>query len=271
MSKQLFRGELALVTGGGAGMGEALAREFAARGARVAVTDVDAAAAESVARSLAGDGHSAWQLDVTEVDQIADVRNALHRRGERVQILVNNAGVVFGGPFSELPFDRHRLTLRINAEAAMAITHAFLDDLVAAERGYLLQVASASAFLGLPFGAAYAASKWAVLGFSESLRLELRQLGRHNVSVTALCPSYVSTGLFEGVKPPRLTRLLTPDVVAVKAVKATARGKRRVLMPWLVKIAPLLVGAPASVSDAVNTGLGVSTSMHTWRGHGKGR
>lgn len=266
MSKQLFHGELALVTGAGSGMGAALAREFAARGARVAVTDVDATAAERVAQSLAGDGHSWWQLDVTDAEQIAGVREALRQRGDSVQILVNNAGVVFGGPFAELPFHRHRLTLRINAEASMAVAHAFLDDLVAAERGHLLQVASASAFLGLPFGAAYAASKWAVLGFSESLRLELRQLGHHHVSVTALCPSYVSTGLFEGVKPPRLTRLLTPEAVAAKAVRATARGKRWVLTPWLVKVAPLLVGAPAVVSDAVSARLGVSTSMRTWRG-----
>lgn len=269
--KQLFQGELALVTGAGRGIGAALVSELAARGARVAVTDLELADAERVAVGLDGDGHSSWTLDVTDRGQIEDVRDELHARGDRVQILVNNAGVVFGGPFAEVPFEKHQLTLRVNTEAALAVTHAFLGDLIAAERAHILQVASASGFLGLPFGASYAASKWAVLGFSESLRLELGQLGHRHVSVTSLCPSYISTGLFEGVEPPRLTRLLTPETVAVRAIRATARGKRRVLTPWLVKIAPILVGAPASVSDAVNAGLGVSRSMRTWRGRGEGR
>ncbi len=254
------------MTGAGRGIGEALAAELAHQGARVAVTDLDQALAEKVAGRLSGEGHSAWQLDVTDRGQIEAVRDLLRSQVGGVEILVNNAGVVFGGAFADVPLDRHQLTLEINAGATMSMTHAFLGDLVAARRGRILQVASASGFVGLPYGAAYASSKWAVIGFSESLRLELKKLGHRHVSVTTLCPSYISTGLFEGVKPPRFTRLLTPEVVAARAVRAAARGKRRVLTPWLVKVAPWLVGTPAVVSDAISSALGVSSSMETWRG-----
>lgn len=268
MPKQVFDGQCALVTGAGRGIGAALAVEFARWGARLAVTDLDLEEARRVAAGLPGDGHAAFALDVTDRERIDDVQRTVHERLGPVQILVNNAGVVFGGEFQRVPFERHRLTLRVNTEAVLAVTHAFLGDLIGSPRGRLLQVASASGFLGLPFGASYAASKWAVVGFSESLRMELKQQGHHHVSVTALCPSYISTGLFEGVKPPRFMPILTPEAVAVRAVEATARGKRRVLMPWLARIAPLLIGAPARVSDTVSCVLGVSTSMHTWRGRG---
>ncbi len=261
-----FTGQCALVTGAARGIGEALASELAQQGARVAVTDLDVAEAARVAARLPGHGHIAYRLDVTNTERIEQVRAEIHRDLGPVQVLVNNAGVVFGGAFLEVPLERHRLTLRVNTEAVVAMTHAFLPDLIASERGRILQVASASGFLGLPFGSTYAASKWAVVGFSESLRMELTRLGHSHVTVTALCPSYIRTGLFEGVKPPRFTRWLTPQAVAAKAVDATARGRRRVLMPWLAKTAPSMVGAPAPIADAISSVLGAADSMKTWRG-----
>ena len=262
-----FSGQCALVTGAARGIGEALANELASLGARVAVTDLNVAEAARVAARLPGHGHVAYQLDVTDSQRLDQVRREIHRDMGPIQVLVNNAGVVFGGAFLDVPVEKHRLTLRINAEAVVAITHAFLADLIASDRGRILQVASASGFLGLPFGSSYAASKWAVVGFSESLRMELKNLGHDHVTVTALCPSYIRTGLFKGVRPPRFTRWLTPKGVAAKAVVATIRGKRRVMMPWLAKTAPMLVGAPAPISDAISTAVGAANSMQSWRGH----
>jgi short-subunit dehydrogenase len=150
----------------------------------------------------------------------------------------------------------------------MTMTHAFLPDLIAAPRGHLVNLASASGFIGLPNGATYASSKWAVIGFSESIRLELRSQGHKNVDVTTVCPTYVDTGMFEGARPPRTTRVLTPDLLAAKIVEAVEQRKVWVLEPWIVKITPMLKSClPTPVSDFLSDALGASSSMDNWRGH----
>ena len=130
--------------------------------------------------------------------------------------LINNAGVVFGGEFEQVELDQHLNTFRVNSEGLMATTHAFLDDLIQAKEAYLVNIASASAFIGLPYGSTYAASKWAVVGFSESLRLELAVRKIRHVHVTSVCPSYISTGMFDGVKTPLFSPMLTPKKVVEK-------------------------------------------------------
>jgi len=147
------------------------------------------------------------------------------------------------------------------------MTHAFLPDLIAQPDGHVVNIASASSFIGLPFGATYASSKWAVLGFSESLLLELEHLGHRHVHVTAVCPSYVATGLFEGARAPLTTRLMTADRVANLTVRAVLKNKPYVRSPWLVKITPLLKAAsPFRLFYLVAGWLGVNTSMVEWRG-----
>ena len=122
--------------------------------------------------------------------------------------------------------------------------------------------------LALPLAVSYAATKWAVLGFSESLREELRVLGHRHVGVTAVCPSYIATGLFDGAKPARLTGWLTPGAVAAAVVRAVERGREFVMLPWRVRaIYWLCAGWPRGWYRAVLRGLGVSRSMAGWHGH----
>lgn len=264
-----------LVTGAAHGIGKAIAHRFAASGAEVVLTDLDAAALAAARDDVAGARGNgggaicrAYPLDVTDADAIHAVRDQLHAEAGRIDVLVNNAGVVYGGPFLEVPLERHRLTYRVNVEGVMAMTHAFLPDLLAAPRGHLVNLASASGFVGLPNGATYASSKWAVIGFSESIRLELKSQGHKNVDVTTVCPTYVDTGMFEGAKAPRTTHFLTPDELAEKIVEAVEHRKVWVLEPWLVKITPMLKSClPTPVSDFLSDAFGASSSMDTWRGH----
>ena len=259
-----------LVTGGAGGLGHALARRFAAEGAELVLTDLaapvlDDMVADFVRRGVPCQGHV---VDVTDMDGVTRLRDRVHEQGGPIQVLVNNAGVVHGGPFLEVPLERHLHTLRVNVDGLVAMTHAFLPDLIASPEGQLVNVASASGFVGLPFGSTYAASKWAVIGLSESLRLELKKLGHAHVGVTTVCPSYVDTGMFEGVKPPRLTRFLTADEVAVEVLAAVRAHKPFVLEPWLVKLTPFLAHAlPKGVSDLLSDVFGATTGMKSWRGH----
>jgi NAD(P)-dependent dehydrogenase (short-subunit alcohol dehydrogenase family) len=258
-----------LITGGGSGIGRSLALRFAKAGAEVHVTDLDLAAAADVARSIASAGGRAraWPLNVTNTADIADVRRRILDASGPIDVLVNNAGIVHGGAFLDVPLERHEATFQVNTLAIVAVTHAFLPDLVARPDAHIVILASAAAFTGLPFGTTYAASKWAALGFSESIRLELLEQGRPHVRVTAVCPGYVGTGMFEGARPLRLTRMLTPERVADLTVRAVLANRELVMTPWVVALGPALRGIlPRRVVDWLATLFGARSSMTQWQG-----
>ena len=264
-------GKRVLVTGGGCGLGRALARQFAARGCRALVADIDLAALEGTAAAIASAGGrvTPYAMDVGDERAVGAVRDQIHDDGGPIDVLVNNAGVVFGGGFLDVPLDRHLETYRVNLLGAVAVTHAFLPDLVTRPEAHLVNIASASGFVGLPYGSTYASSKWGLIGFSDSIRLELALAGHGHVGVTTVCPSYVTTGLFDGARPPWTTRALDPDRLAALVVRAVRRNRPFVLTPWLVKITPALRGLlPVPLFDALARLTGATTSMRTWRGRG---
>jgi short-subunit dehydrogenase len=256
-----------LITGAGHGLGRALALEFARSGAEVVVTDRDAASVQAVCTELPSSA-AGYAFDVTDAGQIAGVRKRLHAERGPIDVLVNNAGVVFGGEFQNVPLERHLKTIAVNLGGLITVTHAFLPDLIARREACVVNIASASAVLALPRATSYAASKWGVLGFSESLREELRRAGHRHVGVTAICPSYIATGLFDGARPARLTSLLTPESVARSTRRAVERGRDFLLLPksaaMLYAVARFL---PRPLFARLCRALGVSDSMADWKGH----
>jgi all-trans-retinol dehydrogenase (NAD+) len=255
-------------------IGRALARRFAQEGAQILAADLREAAAEDTAAVIrsAGGRAAGYAVDVTDLAAVADLRRRVNQDGGPIDVLVNNAGVVHGGAFLDVPLLEHLATYRVNIDGVVIMTHAFLSDLLGRPASHLVQIASASGFVGLPLGATYASSKWAVIGFSESIRMELRQLGHRHVGVTTVCPSYVLTGMFDGARAPRLTRLLTADRVADLTVRAVRRNRAYVLTPWLVKLTPMLNAAlPRWAFDRLSGVFGVTTSMTSWHGRGPQR
>jgi all-trans-retinol dehydrogenase (NAD+) len=264
-----LEGKRVLITGGAQGIGLALATRFAARGSEVLLTDLreDALAQAIENFPESGSPPRPYRLDVTDPAAIESLLARVHREAGRVDVLVNNAGVVFGGPFLDVPLEKHLATYRVNVDGLVAVTRAFLPDLISGDDGHLLNMASASGLIGLPFGATYASSKWAVIGFSDSLRLELELLGHRHVHVTTACPSYVGTGLFDGVRPPFLSRLLPAERLADQVLRAVERNRLYVRSPWLVKLTPALKGLlPTRVFERISGLLGVTSSMSHWRG-----
>lgn len=259
-----------LVTGAAQGIGLAIARAFAQKGAEVVLTDLNADSLGEAREALTATGAlcRAYPLDVTDEAAVQNVRDQLHADAGSLDILVNNAGVVFGGAFLDVPMAKHQLTYGVNILGMVAMTHAFLPDLIASPGGHLVNVASASGFVGLPFGTTYASSKWAAIGFSDSIRQELRALGHKNVGVSTICPAYVATGLFNGAQPPKTTKFMPPEDLAGKVVAAVEKRRPWVLEPWLIKITPVLANIlPTSVSDVLGDAFGASNSMKSWRGH----
>ena len=192
-------------------------------------------------------------VDVSDADAVADTAAAVLDEVDRIDVVVNNAGVVRGNQyFWETDLERDaKFTIDVNTLAPMYVAHAFLPAMIDAEGDCrLLNLASAAGFTPNPRMAAYAASKWAVIGWSDSVRLELKQAGFDHVKVTTVCPYYTRTGMFEGAKPPKTTTMLSPEKIAAKVVDAVERRKVWVLEPWIVKITPFLKhGLPTGVSD----------------------
>lgn len=259
-----------LITGGAQGIGREMALIFADEGAQIILTDINKERLEQTREEIAARGTRCWSyvLDVTNPKAIASVCDQIHKEVGQITVLVNNAGIVFGGPFLEVPLERHMATYGVNIHGMVAMTHAFLPDLIAQPEGHLLNIASAAGLVGLPFGSTYASSKWAAVGFSESIRLELRATGHGHVGVTTVCPLYVGTGMFAGAAPPKTTSMLNPGSLAKKIVAAVKANEVFVYEPWLVKITPMLKALPVKLTDVLSDIFGVNKGMQHWRGHG---
>jgi len=260
------------ITGGGSGIGRSLAHRFARAGAELHLADLDPGAAGEVARAIASAGGraSAWRLDVTRPAEITEIRKRVFEESGPIDVLVNNAGIVHGGAFLEVPLERHESTFQVNTLAVAAVTHVFLPDLLARPDAHIVNIASAAGFTGLPFASTYAASKWAVIGLSESLRLEFLEQGHRHVGVTIVCPGYVSTGMFDGARALRFTRVLTPERVADLTVRAVLANREMVMTPWVVSLGPALRGIlPRPVFDWTARLFGAQSSMAQWKGRGR--
>ena len=264
-----LEGKRILVTGGAMGIGRAIAERFAREGAELLLADLNEAALPEAAGAVEAAGGKArtYRVDVTDPDSVAALRRQVLDDGGPIDVLVNSAGLVFGGAFLDVPLERHHLTYRVNVEGIVNLTHAFLPDLIERPEASLVNIASASGYIGLPHGSTYASSKWAVIGLSESIRLELEIQGRRHVGVTTVCPSYVTTGLFEGARAPFLTPLLTPERLADLVARGVRRKRTIVRAPWIVHTLPLMRGLlPVRLFDRVVGAFGVNRSMLDWKG-----
>jgi len=259
-----------LITGAGHGLGLATARAFAKEGAFVIITDreperVTEAVCELQIQALPCAG---YVMDVTDAADVRYVRDQIHADHGLIHVLVNNAGIVTGGQFLDVPLEKHMVTYDVNTHGPVIVTHLFLQDLLDSDEGHVVNIASASALIALPNASTYASSKWAVLGFTDSLREELELTGRGHVGVSAICPSYINTGMFEGARAPLLTPILTPENLASKIVRCVYKKRSHLLTPGLVRLIPLGKATwPRVIFRRLLQFLGVYQGMEDWKGH----
>lgn len=259
-----------LITGAGQGLGLATARAFAEAGSFVIITDRESERVSEAVGKLQAEGLecAGYVMDVTDQADVKSVRDRVHAEHGKINILVNNTGIVSGGQFLDVPIEKHLVTYEVNTHGPIIVTHAFLQDLIDSDEGHIVNIASASALIALPNGATYASSKWAVLGFADSLREELTMSGRGHVGVSVICPSYISTGMFDGAKAPLLTPFLTPEYLAGKIVKCVRKRTAQLLTPWPVALIPLGKATwPRAVFRMLMRFLGVYQGMADWKGH----
>lgn len=229
------------------GMGRLYALRAAREGAGVVILwDVDADALAETAAEVTALGARAVVRQVDLADRTAIAEAASESRAEGpLTLLVNNAGIVRGALFWDHSPERDiALTMDVNALAPMYVTHAFLPDMMAdaGRPRRILNIASAAGTVSNPRMSVYAASKWAVIGWSDSLRLELEQQGYGHLKVTTFCPSYISTGMFDGARGPLLTPLMTPEDAVDRAWRATVAGQPQLIAPATAQLGKVLRG-----------------------------
>ena len=265
-------GSHVLVTGGASGIGRLMALECAARGARVSVWDIHAENLDKIVGELESRGREKPQgfiCDVSRRVRVYEVAEQTIAASGPVDVLINNAGLVSGKSILEIPDEKIEATFAVNTLSLFWLAKAFLPAMIQRNRGHVVTIASASGLIGVAKLSDYAASKWAAVGFDESLRAELGTTAP-GVKTTVVCPFYINTGMFRGVKSrfPFLLPILEETDVARSVVEAVAHDRPRLCMPWIVYLIPSMRLLPVALFDWVAGFLGVNVSMDEFKGRG---
>ena len=242
-------GKVAVVTGAGRGIGAALARALALQGAHVAVVDLDAEAARSVAAEI-GQAAEALPLDVCDRPAFTALLDEIEGRLGPLDVLVNNAGIMPLGPIEAEDDATTLRQLELNLHAVIHGTREAVRRMRPRGTGHIVNIASSAGRTGFPGGATYSACKFGVVGLSEAVRAELRGSG---VELTVVMPGLVHTELASGVPDARTVRRVTPEEVAEATIQALRYPHFQVYVPKT--IGPLVVlGAvlPWRIRDVVS-------------------
>ncbi len=247
-----FAGRVAVVTGAGSGIGRALAVALVQRGARLALSDVDEQGLAETAR-LVGTGHRADPLDVTDRAAVLAYADAVGAAFGHVNQVYNNAGVGFAGEVLDSSFDDIERVVNIDFWGVVNGTKAFLPHLIASGDGHVVNISSLFGLLSVPGQSAYNAAKFAVRGFTESLRQEMLLSG-HVVRVTCVHPGGIKTNIArnatrsaryaDGKALERFERValrMPPAKAAHVILAGVARNRARVLVGTDAKALDLLV------------------------------
>lgn len=192
---QDFRDKVAVLTGGGSGIGLGIARALAREGARIAIADLDERAATKAAEELRGAGVKAIAVatDVRKTSSVEAMADRVARELGGIDLLFNNAGVYLGGPMRRATEDDWRFVMDVNLDGVFRVGQIFAARMLAQGRGgYIVNTASVGGFLSYGPGVAYAASKYAVVAYSEAMRADLEPDG---IGVSTLCPGPIDTNL----------------------------------------------------------------------------
>ena len=268
-----LEGKLAVVTGAAMGMGKCVSRMLLEGGCKVALIDVNAEALAAAADDLSRLGTCrAYVCDIADRAAVYELAETIRNDLGIVSILVNNAGIVRAAPLEKLADETIEKILSVNLAAQFWTCKAFLPAMIAQDSGHVVNVASAGGILALPDLSAYCASKFGVVGLTDSLRQEMKKQKRR-IGFTVVCPNTVGTGMFAGSKMVAGTRLLDPDDVAARIVAGIRKNRSMVAAPSVpVKIlTPLTkVLLPIPVMDRLNQVLGMWRANDTWTGRQAG-
>ncbi|KAF5291397.1 hypothetical protein FQR65_LT01707 [Abscondita terminalis] len=242
-----------LITGGAGGVGQELTLRLARRNANVIVWDINEKAIEKLMMRANEEGLKVRVHVVDITDRCNVYKNADLIRSEvgALDVLINNAGIVAGHTFMEIPDEMIEKTFQINVISHYWTIKAFLGDMIKRGQGHVVSVGSLTGMLGAYKCTDYSATKYALNGLHESLNTELKTHGHDNIHMTLICPYFIDTGMFAGCKP-RSMSMLEPKDVANRIILAIKREEVFVTMPSIAKfILPLKHYLPTKLAWAV--------------------
>ena len=228
-----LRGKTVAITGASSGIGASMAELFARQGARLALIARDPGKLEAV-RSRLGPEHLAMACDVTDEARVNETVAAIMESFGRIDVWINNAGFGLFKPLSEMTMEEVRRMTEVNYLATVRCTMTVLPHMLRAGSGSIVNIASVAGKVGTAKAAAYSASKFAVVGFTQSLRMELAGTG---VSVSAVNPGPVDTPFFDIADPEGYYKrsvamfMMKPERVARAALKAVRTGRGDLTLP----------------------------------------
>ncbi|NXR18127.1 RDHE2 dehydrogenase, partial [Cinclus mexicanus] len=265
--KKNVRGEIVLITGAGSGIGRLLAIKFAGLGATVVLWDINQQAlncAVRVARENgAGRVHS-YVCDCSKRQDVYRVADQVKKEVGDVSILINNAGVVIGKRFLDSPDSLVDKTMEVNTMAHFWVMPVFSIHI-------LRHPFNMFSMLILPFGN-YCASKFAAIGFAESIDMEMRTLRKTGVKTTIVCPFVINTGMFDGVesKWPRILPILDPEYVAERIISAVRQNQEMLFIPRIIYVLYFLKSfLPVKATVLILDYFGILDIMSTFKGRPK--
>ena len=241
-------GRVVAISGAARGLGLATAKALAARGARVAIGDLDGDLASVEAAALPGPGpHLGVALDVTDPESFESFLDQTVAELGPLDVIVNNAGIMPVRAFAEEDPTVTRRQVEINVLGVMTGTRLAIQRMQPRGRGHIVNVASAAGRVAIPGEAVYTATKHAIVGFDEALRVELKPFG---IDVSTVMPSLANTELASGMKPPRFVPLVKPEQVAKAIVKVLEKPKLDVFVPaWTTPLVMSTLTLPANARD----------------------
>lgn len=233
-----LKNKLALVTGAGSGIGRAISLALAQRGCNLVLVDVDSQRLEKVDGEVQASGVKTYcyQCDLTSAEDVDKLADTVIEELKSIDILVNNAGIAHHGPTWNMTAQQWDRLMTINLLTPIQLVHRFLPILKELDSAHIVNISSMYGFTPGKKIAAYATSKFGLLGFSESLRFEFRRTG---LGVTAVCPGFVKTNLFDATTSSNVNRgaprppnwlCTTADRVARRVVRGIRWNSRIVVI-----------------------------------------
>lgn len=258
---------IVLITGGASGIGKLMGRMVLQKGAKLVIWDINRQSMEDAVAELSSLGAVfSYLVDVSSPEQIMETAKETMKVHGAIDLLINNAGVVVGKLFQDHSFADIAKTMSINANAPMYITLQFLPGMLARKSGHICNIASSAGLISNPRMSVYAASKWAAIGWSDSLRIEMQQI-HSGVKVTTVTPYYINTGMFNGVRS-SVIPILQPERAARKIIRGIEKDQIFVKMPLIIHFVRLCQAIfPIPLFDfLVGKVLGIYNTMKHFEG-----
>ena len=267
----VFKDQTILITGAASGLGWMMAEKLAAEGAHLVLWDLNEEGLNTLKTALGAKARvGTYVCDLSSREAIQATAQAVHDAEGTVDILINNAGIVSGKPLLEIPDAHIERTFAVNTLALFWTTRAFLPGMIAQKSGHIVTIASAGGLVGTSRLTDYCSSKFAAVGFDDSLRLELKRLGTP-IHTTVVCPFFIDTGMFAGVKSRFgwLIPILKPEYAVRRILGAIRKRKRRLIRPRFVYTVFPVRLLPVTAFDGLMNFFGINHSMDDFVGRSK--